>query len=272
MVFDIITIFPDMLKAYLDYGIISRAIKEHLISVNVINLRDFAINKRGQVDDAIFGYGCGMLFRPEPLFGAIQAIKEKEPESHFVFLTPQGKRFNNKEAKRLSRYKSITLICARYEGIDARIVQGFVDEEISIGDYILTGGEIPALVIVDAVSRFLENLIKKNSAEDESFENGLLEHEHYTEPVVFMGRKVPEVLRSGNHKAIERFRFISSLKKTYFNRIDLFREYMFSFGAGATGNYIRALKRKNEKMQELIKEIQNISKEWKNARRSSDNQ
>ncbi len=269
MVINIVTIFPEMITEYLKYGIISRALKEGLLGVNIYNLRDFAINKRGQIDDGIFGHGKGMLFRPEPLYKAISEIKNKFPSSKVVYLTPQGKRFNNFMAREFSKQESIILISARYEGIDSRIEEMIVDETVSIGDYVLTGGELPALITLDAVSRFVKGSIKESSAQDESFENGLLEYSHFTEPLEFNGLIVPEALRNGNHNEMAKIRLKSSLKKTYFNRIDLLFDYKPEFNTGNTKDGLKKLKRENSQMAEFVKTIQNISKEWKDGRRNT---
>ena len=270
MEFHVVTIFPDMIENYLKAGILGRANRDGLIRVKAHNLRDFALNRYGQIDDGIFGAGKGMLFRPEPLKGMLSRIKEESPESRVIYLTPQGKPFSNKIARRLSREKSLILLAARYEGIDCRIVETEVDEEISVGDYVLTGGELPALTVMDAVSRFVEGSIKSESADEDSFENGLLEHGHYTQPVNFEGLEVPEILRSGNHEAVEKYRFFESLKKTYFNRPDLLLAFDAPVDAGETKNPLKILQRQNEKRRELLIQIEKIAKEWKDGRRNSE--
>lgn len=270
MVFHVITIFPELIKSYLDYGILSRAMKKGLVEVKVHDLRDNALNKYGQIDDRIFGSGKGMLFRPEPLAKMIMDIKKSEPGTKVVYLTPQGGVFDNNKAKALLKEKSVVLISSRYEGIDARIVDSLVDEEISIGDYVLTGGELPALAIVDAATRFIEGAIQGASAEKESFEDGLLEHDHYTRPEVFEGREVPPVLRKGNHKEIDEYRRYGSLRKTYFNRPELLAGYSPAFSAGKTKDELKALKRTNAQMRDYLKDIEKISKEWKYVRRKSE--
>lgn len=270
MVFHVITIFPELIKSYLDYGILSRAMKKGLLEVKVHDLRDNALNKYGQIDDRIFGSGKGMLFRPEPLAKMIRDIKKEEPRVKVVYLTPQGALFDNKKAKALSKEKSVILISSRYEGIDARIVESLVDEEISIGDYVLTGGELPALTVVDAAARFIDGTIKDASAEKESFEDGLLEHDHYTRPEVFEEREVPPVLRKGNHKEIEEYRLYGSLKKTYFSRPELLADHSPSQDAGQTKDELKALKRTNSQMRDYLKDMEKISKEWKYVRRNSE--
>jgi tRNA (guanine37-N1)-methyltransferase len=267
--FHIITIFPEMIQKYLEYGILSRVIQEKLIQVSVYDLRDFAVNHYGQIDSPVSGHGAGMLFRPEPLFDQIQRIKRENNNTRVVYLTPQGRVYNNNTAKRLSREENLVLISARYEGIDARVVHELVDEEISIGDYVLTGGEIPVLAVMDSVARFIEGSIKKESVNEDSFKTGLLEYEHYTEPADYKGLKAPEVLRSGNHKEINEFREYSSLRKTYYNRPDLLQGYMPVLDAGETKDGLKILKIKNRFIKEYLKNIEKIAKEWKYGRRDS---
>ena len=270
MVFNIVTIFPEMITEYLQFGIISNAVKKGILSVNVVNLRDFSTSKNGvgRIDEGIFGHGKGMLFRPEPIFEAINSIKRRYPGCRVVYLTPRGRKFDNKEARRLSEEDSLILLCARYEGIDTRIVEKAVDEEISIGDYVLTGGELAALAVMDSVTRMLDGSIKEDSKDDESFEYGLLEYDHYTEPPVFLGLSVPEELRSGNHSKITKLHFESSLKKTYNNRIDLLLNYLPVFKAGETADPLKKLRRINEQLRYFLLTIQNISEEWKHGRRN----
>ncbi len=270
MIFNVITIFPQLIKNYLEYGVLSRAIKEKLIAAEIYDLREYAVNKYGQIDGRIFGSGRGMLFRPEPLDQTINLIKKKHPGSRVIYLSPGGQMFNNRTAKRLAGEESVILVSARYEGIDSRIVRKHVDEELSIGDYVLTGGELPALIVMDSVSRFIEGFIKTESAGNDSFENGLLEHDHFTQPIEFSGMNVPDVLRSGNHKEIGKYRLYNSLKKTYFNRIDLLNGFSFIPDGGKTGNEIKALRRKNQQLAEFLKNIEKISKEWKDGGRDSE--
>ena len=270
MVFHIITIFPELIRSYAEYGVFSRALKKGLVKVVAHDLRENALNQYGQIDDRIFGSGKGMLFRPEPLAKMVRNMKKSEPDAKVVYLTPQGGVFDNKKAKALSKEKSVILISSRYEGIDARIVDSLVDEEISVGDYVLTGGELPALTIVDAATRFIEGTIQGASAEYDSFENGLLEHDHYTRPEVFEGMEVPPVLRKGNHKEIEEFRKFGSLKKTFFSRPELLADYELPVSAGKTKDELKALKRENAQLRDYLKDIQKISKEWRYVRRNSE--
>jgi tRNA (guanine37-N1)-methyltransferase len=266
--FSVISIFPEAIDNYLKIGIISRAVSRGLIQVDSINLRDFADNKYRKIDDYIFGYGRGMLFSAEPLECAVKSVKEKYPDAKTVYLSPRGRVFNNRIAKEYASQDAVILIAARYEGIDERIVELYVDDEISVGDYVLTGGELPSLVFIDAVSRFIDGTIHKDSAVDESFESGLLEYGHYAPPVEFRGISVPEVLRSGNHTKTDELRFYLSLRKTYFNRPDLLRDFRFPISESKSKDPLKVLKKKNSQMKDLLLNIQKISKEWKNVGRS----
>ncbi len=273
MNFHILSIFPDFLKEYTKFGILSKAIEKGLVNVYFYNLRDYSDNKRLGVDDKIAGGGKGMLFKAPLLSNAVSGVKSEFNDCKVVYLTPQGKVFNNKMARALSRFENVLLICGRYEGIDSRFVSREVDLEISIGDYVLTGGELPALVVVDAVSRFVGESIKFDAVNEDSFENSLLEYEHYTVPNEWKGVKIPEVLRSGNHKAIKEFRFYSSLKKTYFNRLDLLEKFSVTYIRDklVLGEF-KNFKKQNEFLKEYLFKIQKIAKEWKYVRRNSNSE
>ncbi|MGC8765850.1 MAG: tRNA (guanosine(37)-N1)-methyltransferase TrmD [Brevinematia bacterium] len=271
MNFHILTIFPDFIKEYFKAGIISKAIEKKLVDVFVYNLRDFSTDRRKSVDDRITGGGKGMLFKAPLLKAAVEEIKKSCRKAKVIFLSPQGKVFNNRLAKELATFENLILICGRYEGLDCRFVEKEVDIEISVGDYVLTGGELAALIVVDAVSRFAENALKRDAVNEESFENNLLEYDHYTFPNEWEGMKIPDVLKSGNHRAISEYRFFNSLKKTYFNRIDLlflfFQERLKDL---SSANEIKALKKANKKFKDFLSNIQKIAKEWKYVRRDSE--
>lgn len=268
MRFYILTIFPEIVRGYWEQGILSKAADNGLLTVETIDLRGFSRNKYRKIDKPIYGAGRGMLFEPGPLSDAVDSVKSGDPSVKTVFLTPSGKKFDNRVAKELAKENSLLLIAARYEGIDERFIRTKVDYEISVGDYILTGGELPAMTVADAVSRFLPGAIKDESVSDESFENGLLEYGHYTEPAVFDGLEVPEVLRSGDHRAVAEYRFYESLKKTYFNRPDLFAKWMPELKASQSGNKLTRLKKENNEWEKILKYIEKISKEWKNVGRN----
>jgi tRNA (guanine37-N1)-methyltransferase len=221
MDFDILTIFPGMFDSFLSHGIIRRAREEAIIRVVPIDIRDFAKGKHRTTDDKPYGGGSGMVMKPEPLAGAIQAAKAKLPEATTVLLSPQGRRFTQMVAKEYAALKGVIFICGRYEGVDERIYK-YIDDEISIGDYVLTGGEPAAMVIIDAVTRLLPGALgAEDSADKDSFSDHLLEHAHYTRPPVFEGEGVPEVLLSGHHSRVEQWRQETSLVRTILKRPDL---------------------------------------------------
>ena len=222
MKFDILTLFPDMFDI-LNESIIGRAEKKGLIEFNTTNIRDFAINKHGQVDDYPYGGGYGMVMQPQPIYDAYMKVCEtSNKKPHVIYMSPKGNVLTQKRAAELSQMEHIVILCGHYEGVDQRIIDKIVDEEISIGDYVLTGGELPAMVLIDTVSRMIEGVLKtEESFTLESHYNGLLEHPQYTRPPEFMGEKVPDVLLSGDHKKIAEFRLEESIKKTKRVRPDL---------------------------------------------------
>lgn len=223
MRFDIITIFPEIFREVFDFGIIRRACEARIIDICVHNLRDFTFDRHHQTDDRPFGGGAGMVMKPEPLFRAVEFITHRAGERSVVaLLSPQGRLFDQQMAERLSSLDRVVLICGRYEGVDERVVEHLIMEEVSIGDYVLSGGEIPAMVIIDAVTRLLPGALGcEESAERESFSDGLLDHPHYTRPVEYRGMKVPDVLTSGNHARIEEWRRRKAIEKTLRCRPDL---------------------------------------------------
>ncbi len=221
MRFDIITIFPEMFGNVFSVGVLKKALDRNLIEVHIHNLRDFASDKHKQVDDRPFGGKPGMVLKPEPIFAAVEDIREDESIPVYL-LSPQGRTFSSSFAEELTDYSQIVLICGRYEGVDERVVEYLVTDEISIGDYVLTGGEPAAVVLVDAVSRFVPDVVgKKESVESDSFFTGVLDFPQYTRPRNFRGMNVPEVLFSGDHKKIEDWRKKKSLEKTRLKRPDL---------------------------------------------------
>ncbi|TRZ96544.1 tRNA (guanosine(37)-N1)-methyltransferase TrmD [bacterium] len=222
---DIITIFPKMFEPVLNESIIKRAQKKGKVRIYIHDLRDYSQDKHRKVDDRPFGGGSGMLMRPEPIFKAVQKIRRdlgSQAKIKVVLLTPQGKKHNQKLAKLFSRQRQLVFICGHYEGVDERVRRFLVDEEISIGDYVLTGGELPAMVLLDSIVRLIPGVLgDKNSLNFESFEGNLLEHPHYTRPAHFKGMPVPGVLMSGNHQEIEKWRYRQALKRTKQRRPDL---------------------------------------------------
>ena len=222
MNFVVLTIFPEMFDLFWSHGIVRRAIEKKRIFTNTVNIRDFAMDRHKSTDDRPYGGGCGMVMKPGPLAAAIRSAKIKNPASQTILLTPQGRSFDQNLACDLASFNNLILVCGRYEGVDERICDTLIDFEISIGDYVLTGGELPAMVIMDAVTRLLpDTLGGADSAEKDSFSDTLLEHAHYTRPGSFEGIDVPEVLLSGNHKAIDQWRLESSLIRTCLKRPDL---------------------------------------------------
>lgn len=216
---DIITIFPKMFNAVLNESIIKRAQKKGKVKITVHNLRDYTLNKHRKVDDRPFGGGSGMVMCPEPIFRAVEALGKG---AKVILLSPKGEKLTQKTAKKLVKYKHLILICGHYEGIDERVRECLVDQEISIGDYVLTGGELPAMVLIDCLVRLIPGVLgDKDSLNFESFEDNLLEYPHYTRPADFKGWRVPEILLSGNHKKIEAWRKIQALKITRKKRPDL---------------------------------------------------
>jgi len=225
MDFVVLTIFPDMFDPFWNHGIIRRAIEQKKISASTINIRDYARDRHQVTDDKTYGGGSGMVMKPEPLAGAIRAATQKLPTAGSVLLTPQGRPFHQNMARELASFDGLVLICGRYEGVDERICHDLIDYEISIGDYVLTGGELAAMIIIDAVTRLIPGALGgENAAENDSFSNGLLEHAHYTRPQRYEGQEVPEVLLSGHHQEIERWRLESSLMRTLLKRPDLLQQ------------------------------------------------
>lgn len=223
MFFDILTLFPEMFVGPFSESILKRARKKDLIDIRTINIRDFATDKHHKTDEPPYGGGAGMVMKAEPIFKAWQDTQNKrEVKTKTILMSPQGEELNQKIVKDLSQEKGLTIICGRYEGVDERVRETIVDQEISIGDYVLTGGELPAMVLVDSISRLLTGVLgAEDSSKKDSFYNGLLEHPHYTRPREFKGLKVPSVLVSGNHQLIERWRKKESLKRTFLRRKDL---------------------------------------------------
>ena len=223
MRFHVLTLFPQVLHGALDHSITKRAQDSGLISINCIDIRDFSGNKHRRVDDYTYGGGAGLLMRPEPVFDSYMSIKDKlAPNTKVVFMSPTGRKFDQKEAQQLAQEKDLVLICGHYEGIDQRVIDEIVTDEISIGDYILTGGEIAAVVVIDAVSRLVPGVLgASESLAFESFTDGLLEYPQYTRPREFRGREVPEVLVNGNHGEIDKWRMEKALERTRERRPDL---------------------------------------------------
>lgn len=221
MKFTVLTLFPEIPRAFFESSIMAKAVERGIIAYDLVNIRDFALDKRRTCDDAPYGGGAGQLLLPEPLGLALDSVEAYSKAKHVIYVTPGGTPFTQKKAQELSRKDELVLICGRYEGIDQRIIDYYVDEEISIGDYVLSSGEVAATVIVDSVYRLVDSVITRESLDEESFSGSLLEYPQYTRPDVYKGMEVPPVLISGNHEEIRRWRLEKSLQKTLRNRPDL---------------------------------------------------
>jgi tRNA (guanine37-N1)-methyltransferase len=222
MRFDIFTLFPEVFTPYLESSILKRAITNDLLEVHLFNIRDWAADKHHTTDDTPYGGGGGMVMKPEPVFAAFESVLGENPAFPRILLTPQGRPYNHAIARELATENRIVLLCGHYEGVDERIRQNLVSDEISIGDYVLTGGELAALIMVDSISRFLPGVLgDPDGAMDDSFASGLLEYPQYTRPEEFRGWKVPDVLLSGNHAVINRWRREQALERTFHRRPDL---------------------------------------------------
>jgi tRNA (guanine37-N1)-methyltransferase len=233
MIFHVLTIFPDFFQGPFEHGVVARARKSGLLEIRVHNLRDWTVDRHKTVDDRPFGGGEGMLLKPEPVFRAVESIwPERSPDQRIVLLSAQGRLFTQAVGRDLSRFKELLLICGRYEGVDERVAEHLADEELSIGDYVLSGGELAAAVVIDVVGRLLEGVLgNEDSAIRESFSTdgqraGLLDCPQYTRPADFRGWQVPEVLLSGNHREIEQWRRKAALEKTMRLRPDLLKKFV----------------------------------------------
>lgn len=221
MRFDVLTLFPEMIEANFNYSIMKRAVDSGILQINTVNPRDYTLNKHKKVDDTPYGGGAGMVLMPQPYVDAYESV-EKLESSCTVMLTPQGEPFNNKICSELANFDQIIMLCGHYEGFDERIREIIKPREISIGDFVLTGGELPALCLIDSISRRLEGTLGRiESMEDDSFSDGLLEYPQYTKPREYRGLRVPEVLLNGNHKEIDQYRHQQKIERTRLRRPDL---------------------------------------------------
>ena len=218
MKFDVLTLFPEMFQA-LDQSIIGRAKEKNLIEINLINIRDFSKDKHKKVDDTPYGGGAGMVMKADVVYDAFKSIDSSKAKT--IYMSPKGKKLDQSKVVELSNNEHLIILCGHYEGIDQRVIDKIVDEEISIGDYVLTGGELPAMVLIDSVSRYKEGVLSTESIQEESFSNGMLEYPQYTRPEVFNGKKVPEVLKSGHHENIRKWREEKALEVTAKKRPDI---------------------------------------------------
>ena len=221
MKFEIITLFPEMFSAIKEEGVVARAIKKSIISISEWQLRDFSVNKYKNIDDKPYGGGGGMVMQVKPIRDCIAKIKEQTPETKVIYLSPQGQQLNQSLVEKLASFNSLTLLCGRYEGVDERIIENDIDYEISIGDYVISGGELAAMVLIDSVSRRLPNVLGNQDSLKDSFTDGLLDYPHYTRPEIVDGQAVPEVLLGGNQAKIDTWRHEQSVEKTNQKRPDL---------------------------------------------------
>ena len=240
MKFDVLTLFPEMFEP-VKQSVIGRAAQKNLLEINLINIRDFSKDKHKKVDDTVYGGGAGMLMKPDVVYDAYNAVKTEK--SKVIYLTPQGNVLCQSKVESLAKEEHLILLCGHYEGIDQRVIDKIVDQEISIGDYVLTGGELPAMVLIDSVARYVDGVIDKESTSEESFsKEGLLEYPQYTRPEVFEGMKVPEVLQSGHHENINKWRRKEAIRVTYEKRPDLLEKTNLT---DEEKEYIKELKNKN---------------------------
>jgi len=239
MKFDVLTLFPEMFSC-LKQSILGKAIEKEIIDINLINIRDFSKDKHKKVDDTPYGGGAGMVIRPDVVYDAYLSVKDIKAK--VIYMSPQGKTLNQKKVESLSKEKHLIILCGHYEGIDQRVIDEIVDEEISIGDYVLTGGEIPAMVLIDSISRYVDGVISTESISEESFSNNMLEYPQYTRPEEFKNHKVPEVLLSGHHENIRKWRKCKSLENTYNKRPELLDKTKLS---EEENKFIEKLKKSN---------------------------
>lgn len=229
MKIDILTLFPEFFTTFKNISMIKRGIENNLIDINPINIRDFSIDKHKKVDDYPYGGGPGMVMTPQPIYDAYTSIERLSEDVPCIYLSPQGDVFNQDMAMEISQHQQVIFLCGHYEGVDQRVIDKIVTHEISIGDYVLTGGELPAMVMIDCIARLIPGILgNKHSAQEDSISSGLLEFPQYTRPYKFLGEEVPDILLSGNHEKIEQWRKAKSLVKTKKRRPDLFEKYILS--------------------------------------------
>lgn len=253
MNFSVMTLFPEMFDS-VNKSILGRAINKGIISVEAVNIRDFANNKHNKVDDYTYGGGAGMLMQAEPVYKCYESILEKcSSAPRVIYMTPQGKVFNQEIARELATEENLVILCGHYEGIDERVLEEIVTDNISIGDYVLTGGELPAMVLMDAVARFVPGVLNNDiSAETESFTDGLLEYPQYSRPEEWHGKKVPDVLMSGNHENVDEWRLTQSIIRTKERRPELFEVFYNDFMEKIRG------KRKNKKTKRIVDLLESL--------------
>ena len=224
MIFNVLTLYTDLIESYRNTGVIGRGVESKAIDINIFNIRDYTEDKHGSVDDYPYGGGAGMVMTPQPIYDCVKAVKQQREDIPVIYFSPAGRKLDSALAKEYARYDEVILLCGHFEGVDQRVLNLCVDDEISIGDYIVSGGHIAAMCFIDSVSRYLPGVLGNDeSASEESFENGRLEYAQYTRPAEFMGLSVPEILLSGHHKNIKAYREEQSLIRTKDKRPDLYQ-------------------------------------------------
>lgn len=257
MHFYIMTLFPEMVLQGLDQSILHLALEKGLISFDAVNIRDYAFNKHQKVDDYTYGGGAGLLMQAEPIYLCYEALTQKIGRpTRVVYMTPQGSVFNQAKAQELAKEEDLVILCGHYEGIDERVLEEIVTDYISIGDYVLTGGELPAMVLIDSVARMVPGVLhNEDSPETESFMNGLLEYPQYSRPEEWHGKRVPDVLLSGNHAAVDAWRFEQSMQRTKQRRPDLYRKYVEDHAEELLDMIRRKEKREERKRRKALKRL-----------------
>jgi len=250
MDFIVLTIFPGMFDAFFGHGIVRKAVSDNKIAASTIDIRDCAGGKRGVADDRPYGGGCGMVMKPEPIAAAIRHAEKMSPKAKKVLLTPQGRILDHSLSKNLAKLDGLIIVCGRYEGVDERIRDNYIDYEISVGDYVLTGGEIPAMIVIDSVTRMIPGTLgSPESASKDSFANKLLKHPQYTRPQVFEGERVPEVLLSGNHEKIEKWRIEMSIANAFIKKPGLLEKRVLN------AHEIEILKKWRRKIDKILQSL-----------------
>ena len=251
MIFNVLTLFPEMINNTFNTSITGRALKNNKLKLNTINIRDYTLDKNGRVDDYIYGGGAGMLIQAQPVYDAYKALKVK-PNTRVIYLTPGGLTFNQKMAKELAMEEELVFLCGHYEGIDERVIDTIVTDKVSIGDYVLTGGEMPALIMMDAIARMVPGVLGNElSGEDESYSDYLLEYKQYTRPLVWNDLSVPDILTSGDHKKIDEFRLEESIEITKNLRPDLYEKWVIEHP-----EYFEQKEKKRKKKEEKLRKMQ----------------
>lgn len=261
----VLSLFPQMISEALSYGIIKRA--EKILSINSINLREWGMGPYQKVDENSVAPGPGMLFRADVVSNAIKEIKNNHEQTYVIHMSPRGNPLTTKKIHELTKYQHLLILASRYEGVDQRVIDNYVDEEISIGDYILSGGELPALVLIDSLLRTNNNILRNDAVEDESFQQGLLEYSHYTKPTIFENNEIPSHLRSGNHQLINDHRFIEQLAITWERRPELLRDYPLCSINATNNNPLTKIKKENKLLQERLRAFEKAIQEKKHVRR-----